>query len=452
MVKRLGSVLCAIGISFGAGCAKENTVDNGPLSTMSESEALAARTACTFSPGDQSGKTFAKGTPLGDDIPIDHIVVLMLENRSFDHLFQNLPAFGVTDAEVAPAGFSNPDEDGTPIPAFHLDEYCFNDTNHGWDGSHRQYGNGLNDGFVVSNRGGSFDPMGTRGVGFYTDADIPIFYALAKEYAIADRFFCSLLGPTFPNRSFFYGATSFGHTSNQLITDPVNNLLESLETAKVDWRVYYQDIPGMGVFLTTTANYISNRLLSYSSFRADAMAGKLPSVSFVDPTLGPTLESQRNDGHPPGNVQIMDGFVREVVEIVTSSPNWERTALFITFDEHGGSFDHVPPPAACAPDTNPPTDTEAYDGFSRLGFRVPLIVVSPYAKRHYVSHTTLEHTSLTRFIEARFGLPALTKRDANATLPLDLFDFKKRNTTAATLPAASLDPTKNATCIERFGE
>ena len=446
----LWMTLC--GLFVAAGCAKENTVDNGPLSTMTESEALTACQACTFAAGDKAGKTVAKGSKLGEDLPIDHIVVLMLENRAFDHLLQKLPEFGQPGAEVAPATYTNPDANGNPIAPHRLEEYCFSDTNHEWDGSHDEYNDGANDGFVLMNQKRAFDEVGSRAIGYYTEQDIPVFYTLAKEYALGDRYFCSLLGPTFPNRAFFYGATSFGNTGNALITDPVDNLPESMERNQVDWRVYYNDIPGMGVFIGSTANYVSTRLSAYSRFLTDAKAGKLPSVSFVDPVLGPGPRSQRNDGHPPGNIQLMDAFIKEVVQAVTESPNWSRTALFITFDEHGGTYDHVPPPVACAPDEYAPTDEMKFDGFARLGFRVPLIVVSPYAKRHFVSHKTLDHTSITRFIEARFGLPALTRRDANATLPYDLFDFGKKNTKPATLPAAVFDAAKNATCIERFGE
>lgn len=434
-----------------AGCDRGNTVDNGPLSTMTDSEALAARQACSFVAGDKAGKTLAKGSPLGDDIPIDHIVVLMFENRSFDHLFQKLPEFGQPDAEVAPSTYTNVGVDGNPVSPHHLDEYCFSDTNHEWDGSHEEYNDGKNDGFALANARSS-DPTGSRATGYYTDQDLPVFYTLARDYALSDRFFCSLLGPTFPNRAYFYAGTSFGNTGNELITEPVDNLLESLERAQVDWRVYYNDIPGMGVFITSAANYISTRLSAYSRFTMDAAAGKLPSVAFVDPPLGPNMGAQRSDGHPPGNIQLMDAFLREVVETITTSPNWKSTALFIFFDEHGGLYDHVPPPTACAPDEHPPNAPEKFDNFTRLGFRVPLVVVSPYAKRHFVSHVPLDHTSVTRFIEARFGLPAMTKRDANATLPYDLFDFAKRNTKPVTLPPAVLDATKSAACIAQFGE
>src|SRR5262249_52911695 len=155
----------------------------------------------------------------------------------------------------------------------------------------------------------------------------------------------------------------------------------------------------------------------------DAAAGTLPQVSYVDPAfiLG------EDDEHPPTNIQLGQAFIAKVLNAVMTSPAWKRTAVIVTYDEHGGYYDHVPPPPACPPDAIPPSlqpnDTQAR--FDRYGVRVPLVVVSPYARKHFVSHRVYDHTSILRFIETRFDLPALTARDANADPLLDLFDFKK---------------------------
>src|SRR6185312_15847585 len=189
-----------------------NGDNQGPRSTFTTDEAAAARSACQFGTGTMPGLSLAKDATIGTDMPIDTIVVLMLENRSFDHMLQNLPAFGQPDAEVAPAGATNPDADGTPRPTFHLDTYCFDDTSHGWNDVHTEWNHGAMDGFVVANNHNDNAPAdGKRAMGYYTEADLPYFYSLANTFALADHNFSSVVGPTFPNREYLYAATSFGH-------------------------------------------------------------------------------------------------------------------------------------------------------------------------------------------------------------------------------------------------
>jgi phospholipase C len=173
---------------------------------------------------------------------------------------------------------------------------------------------------------------------------------------------------------------------------------------------------------------------SMDDFYEDAKNGKLPHVAFVDPNLTGGA-SQSNDEHPPSNVQPGEDFVAHVTDAVMQGKDWNHTALFVTWDENGGIYDHVAPPPACAPDDEKPrfheTEDVAYskehpnDGFDRYGFRVPILVVSPWAKAHHVSHVTYDHTSILRFIETRFDLPALSSRDANAENMVDFFDFSR---------------------------
>ena len=194
----------------------------------------------------------------------------------------------------------------------------------------------------------------------------------------------------------------------------------------------------------------------FKQFLSDASSGQLPQVAFVDPNLD--SESQGGGGtdeHPPGDIQSGELFVSQVVQAVTASPQWSHIALFITHDENGGFYDHVPPPPACAPDSIAPilqngVTTDA--GFDALGIRVILIAVSPYAKKAYVGHTVYDHTSITRFIEAKFKVPALTARDANATPPMDLFDFTDPPAfaTPPTIPAPVIDPTQLSYCESTY--
>jgi phospholipase C len=403
-------------LALACACDPLSGVPVGPRSTMNEAEAATARRDCIFTAGTLPGISLAKDAPLGPQIPIDTIVIVMMENRSFDHMLGQLAG-----ADVAAANVSNPDSNGTPVARFHQSEYCFGDTSHSWRGAHTEWNGGKNDGFVIAN-----DPGGARAMGYYSDTDIPFFYALARSFAVADHYHCSLLGPTEPNRMYLYAATSFGRIENMPWFEQKPTIMELLESKKVTWKVYSETIFGLGIFAGSGAPFFNKHFFDYPTFLDDARAGKLPHVVFVDPDLA-------------------NEFVH--------SPQWRHTALFITFDEWGGLYDHVPPPAACAPDDLQPT-LRAGDppgGFDRLGFRVPLIAVSPYVKPGYVSHHTYDHTSILRFIEARFLLPALTRRDANADPMFDLFDFTRPALlTPPNLPAAAVNQQKLDDCAIRF--
>ena len=429
--------------------------NQGPRSSMTAEQAAAARQACMFGTGTLPGVSLAKDATIGTDIPIDTIVVLMLENRSFDHMLQNLPAFGQPDAEVAPADVTNPDADGTPRPTYHLQEYCFDDTSHGWTDVHTEWDGGKMDGFVVANNHNDSAPAdGKRAMGYYTEQDLPFFYSLANTFALADHNFSAILGPTFPNREYLYAATSFGHIGNDLFEDENPTIFQELVAAKVDWRIYYTDLPGAFIFLGTLTKYFDNTY-KVDQFFADAQAGMLGQLNFVDPKLGRGA-ALRDDFHPPGDIQEGEVFLSQVVQAMMQSPQWPHSALIVTFDEHGGIYDHMPPPPACAPDdiapmTNP--SDNAPGDFAQYGVRVPLIVVSPYAKPHFVSHTVYDHTSITRFIESRFKLAALTKRDANADPLTDLFDFKKAAfKTPPSLPTPTIDQQHLDDCTQRYPE
>ena len=429
--------------------------DLGPRSVFSESEAQSAREACTFKSGALPGTSLARDAPLGPQIPIDTIIVVMMENRSFDHLLGNLKNAGQPDADVAALDATNPDENGVPVSRYHDTDYCFTDTNHGWAGAHAQYDGGKNDGFVITNvraaSAGRPAIDGHRAMSYYTEADIPFTYALANTFAVADRYFCGLLGPTFPNREYLYAATSFGNADNQILNKPLPNLMELLESNAVPWHVYSQTIPGSGVFLDTYTHHLNDRYDKLPAFFDRARAGTLEHVVFLDPDLRNEIGGG-NDFHPPGDVQNGDAFFANIVNAAIASPQWPHMAIFLTFDEHGGLYDHVPPPSACPPDALAPIiPGEPNAAFDRYGFRVPAIVVSPYVKPHFVSHKTYSHTSVVRFIESRFILPAITARDANADPMFDVFDFSKPSLlTPPTLPAPVLDMAKLAECKRRF--
>jgi len=371
---------------------------------------------CPFEAGALPVDTLPEGAPHGDAIPIDHIVVLMQENRSFDHYFGRLRPRGKAAAEGPPEGASNPDPlGGAPIEPFRQKAACeVADVSHSWNGSHAQWNGGAMDGFTSTNAVGA-DPSGARAMGYYTKRELPYYHKLYRTFAIGDRYFASMLGPTYPNREYLLlGRDLF---------DATKTIFESLDEAGVSWTIYSEQIP-FAVLLPYVAARPEHGA-SAAQFDADAAAGTLPAVSFVDAAFFGDLTIQ-SDEHAPTNVQVGQAWVAGKVDALLRSPLWPRSALFLTYDEHGGFYDHVPPPPACIPDDIAPQlekgDVDAE--FDRYGFRVPVVVVSPFAKKKFVSHVVHDHTSILRFIETRFDLPALTRRDANADPMLEFFDFQ----------------------------
>jgi phospholipase C len=429
------------------------TVKTGGCTTKPVPQATGtatARATCGYRPGALASTTLDPGMPFGDQIPIDHIVLVMNENRSFDHYYSSLTVPGQTLDGASPTA-TNPDptRPGEVISRFHQSAFCFDDPSHSWDNTHIEYDNGKLDGFTTANAEPG-DPSGERAMGYYDESDLPFYYALARTFTISDRHFCSVLGPTWPNRLFFFAGTSFGETANffpptyQPNGQLYPNIFLELNNAKVSWKVYTEDLPTPAIFVNTWGNNIE-KFTTIDQFLADAKAGQLPSVSVIEGA--DSWGGDSRDEHPPADMQAGQNLWATVISALMSSPNWRSSALFLTYDEEGGLYDHVVPPAACAPDSLiDPMDNESNVSFTQYGFRVPFLAVSPYVKRGYVSHVVTDHTSILRFVETRFNLPAMTIRDANATPPFDMFDFDHPDYSVPDLPDAAVDPTQLATC------
>jgi phospholipase C len=386
-------------------------------------------------------------------IPIDHVVVLMQENRSYFNYLAMLHDQGQPDAAALPADASNPNPTNPSAPAikpFHDTSYCESaDLDHSWTGAHAEYDGGKMDGFTARNVDAT-DPTGKRAMGYYDQTDLPYYYKLFNTYATSDSYFSSLLGPTYPNRFYLLAGTSFGHIQNDLsgtdtFTQP--SVFNLLDAAHVTWKVYFTEISFALLFKYVRDN-AAGHLFPISQYFADAAAGNLPQVSYVDPGFFGTRNTE-SDEHPSANIQTGEKFSSQVVGALTSSPNWSRSALFLTYDEDGGFYDNVPPPPAPIPDGIAPMlqsgDTPA--AFDRYGFRVPVVVVSPYSKAHSVSHVVNDHTSILKFIETRFGLPSLTNRDAQANPMLEFFDFSSPAfATPPAMPDAPIDAAHAQEC------
>jgi phospholipase C len=395
--------------------------------TKSDSELATDRAACQFETGAWPAETIGKEYPLGDDIPIKHVIVITQENRSFDQYLGRLVAQGYYqpgEVDVPPDNWSLPDGNGGTVGP-HLDtDFCFG-VNHGWDDMHQDWNNGANDQFVINN-----NPGGARSISYEDDSIIPFYYALASTFAVGDRYFASVMTSTWPNRMFQMAATSFGIGDNSLYAqvgdDYTPTVFLRLQQAGHTWKDY-TDGPHQVMFFIPfgTDGYTQQH---YGDVRCDLFADitndTLPDVSFV---MGDEVNGESTDEGPSALPGIGGQLVEKLIRALWASPAWKDTVVFINYDENGGTADHVPPADACAPDAFAPHDKVNHPlagDFTKTGFRVPFIVVSPYTKAHYVSHTVMDHTSVTRFIEAKFWLPALTGRDANAAVPMDMFDFE----------------------------
>ena len=393
--------------------------------------------AATLGPGALAAATAApkpghkpKTPPLIDpsQCPIDTIVVVMMENRSFDHYLGTLP--GVDGLRP---GMFNPDADGNPVPIFDLgrDVIADPDPDHSWNGGRRQMNGGAMDGFVVTT--GSHEPMG-----YYTSATIPWMQAFASAYATCDRWFCSHLGNTWPNRHYVHAAQDFGMTSNSTDTPAgVTTIYDLLDAAGVSWKYYFIDLPFLATYPDRFPQWLAEgRIGTFADYLADALAGRLPNVAIVDPAFFV------NDDHPPADIQLGQRFLADAHDALALGPHWPTSALFVTYDEWGGFFDHVVPPKFA--DLRPSADLQ--QDHSQAGFRVPTVIAGPWVRRNAVVHAEMEHTSITRFIEWRFGLDAMTPRDASAVNPAAVaFDFTAPRLDRPALPMPAFDPVATAT-------
>ncbi len=388
---------------------------------------LPMREACTFVAGAKADATLGLSDDARRALPIRHVIVVMKENRSFDHLFGGLKALQ-PDADVADATFVNPDANNVMVAPYHLGNTCVGfDPDHQWDAMHAQVDGGKMDGFVksaASSTGGD----GHFVMGHYEPTDLPFYYFLASTFAIADRYFPAVRSGTFPNRDYLLLGTSDKVQSTQYTVYPdptLPSIFDELDAAHVTWKVYGDDHP-LEETLDDPAHDWSKLHAWYpvQQLLDDLTNNTMPQVAFVDGT------ENVQDEHPTADLQVGEAWTKKIYDAARTSPTWSSTAIFLTYDEAGGFADHVPPSnMACLAR---PADA----AFFERGSRVPLIAISPWARRHYVSHVEKEHTSITRFIEALFALPALTARDANADALLDMFDFDCPPTEVPAAPAA----------------
>ena len=341
-------------------------------------------------------------TPRGNagEAGYDHIVVVMMENRSYDHFLGWLPG-----GDGRQAGLEFADRHGVTHATHRLTDYAacdMSDPGHGYDDGRVQFNGGRNDGFLVK-------APDTFPIGYFEQEQLLFWGEAAPAWTICDNYFAATMGPTFPNR-FFHPGGGTARPTNPAEAATLPPIWDRLSDAGLEGRYYFSDAP-FSALLGLRHLFITR---TFDQFKQDAAAGRLPNVSFVDPRfILPTPFGTSGDYHPVSDIRAGCEFLHEVYEAVTTSPNWERTVLVVNFDEWGGFYDHVPPTEG--PDADPTT--------ALRGFRVPCLVASPLARRGHVAHDLYDHASVLRMIEWSWDLPPLAPRDAAANNLADVLDL-----------------------------
>jgi phospholipase C len=336
---------------------------------------------------------------------IDHIVVSMLENRSFDHLLG-----WMTEANGRQSGLVYTDRSGAAFETYPLApdfQGCgFHDPDHSWFGGRVEYNNGACDGWL---RAGTND---IYSIGYYRQEDLPFWGHAARDWTVCSRYFSALMGPTYPNKIYAHaGVTDRLENTTELCTLPT--IWDRLADAGREGRYYFSDAP----FLALWGTKYESILRPYSQFLADCASGDLPDVAFVDP---PALGSEagiNSDDHPFGDIRAGEYWLYQTYRAVTTSPAWDRACFIANFDEWGGFFDHAQPLFV----------NDVHPALELRGFRVPNLIVSPQARRGYVSSEIYDHTSILKMIEWRFDLEPLSQRDAGANNIAEVLNFKENS-------------------------
>ena len=370
--------------------------------------------------------------PSPSNLPLDTFVVLMMENRSFDHYFGWHP-----DADAKNEGLSYPTPEGTQAPTHRLTpdfQGCGHpDPDHGWTGGRFQWNGGRNDRFVFGNEAG--DGSDEFAIGYYLKEDLGFIPHVADAYTLYDRWFCSIMASTYPNRHYQLCAQNGGQKSN--VFPP-----QSQQTTGFTWETIFDRAQANGV---SFGYYVSDlpfpalygqrgiaTVRPIEQYYSDAAAGRLPQITFVDPPFrdGGGGDGLSADEHPHGDVRLGQALMSDIAHAFIESPQYRRGVMFIDYDEWGGFFDHVPP--RFVPDDRRSSDLA--EDWGMTGFRVPGTAISPFTRGGRVSHMTVTHESILKLISYRFGFGFLNKRHRYASNIGRSFDFRRPDFDPPKLP------------------
>ena len=400
--------------------------------------------------------------PAGSLNDVNHIIYMLQENRGFDEYFGQLNNYRIAqglnpDVNVTPANAQQLSYDKTTFfTPFHMHSMCVEDLSSYWNESHNARNHtdptsasAAMDGFANAAGGNSrnstpgYDINGQRVMGYYDDTDLPYYYSMATQFAISDAWFSPVMTNTPANRLYAMAGTSHGIVNKPLTQINIPTIFDELDAKGITWKNYVPDFPN-GSSLKAFPIYakaLNTKIVPMSDYFTDLQNNALPQVVFID------RDSKNGLDEHPGGVQIQKGaaWVKKIVDALMNSSAWQDSIFFLSYDEGGGFYDHVPPAPAVSPDGIPPvlgtndtctaTTGPACD-FVFTGFRLPNIVISPFSKVGYVDHTTIDTTAILRLIEIRFGVKALTARDAaQPDISTLFFDFtNKPNLTPPTPP------------------
>jgi phospholipase C len=363
--------------------------------------------------------------PSPKNLPIDTFVVLMMENRSFDHYFGWHPK-----ADARNAGLSYPDASGNFVPTHHLTpdfQGCaFNDPDHSWYGGRYQYDGGKLDGFVQGNSAKTGSD--SYAAGYYLKEDLGFIPYAADAFQLYDHFHCSIMASTYPNRHYMWSAQSGGQKDNQTTANSWETIFDRAISKGVTAKYFNSDLPVSALY--------GERGLSWTepvaNYYERAASGTLANINYVDPAFkdGGGGDGISGDEHPHGDVRIGQAFMSDVVHAFIDSPQFKRGALFIVYDEWGGFFDHVKP--HFVPDDR--SSKQLYENFGMTGFRIPAVVVSPFVKRGRVNHSFETFESILKLLSYRFSLGYLNKRHRYATNIGRTFEWEKPDFSRPSIP------------------
>jgi phospholipase C len=416
---------------------------------------------------------------------LNHIIYMVQENRAFDNYFGVLAQYrvnhqppiqgaqlsDVNDLHTLPSGYTIMNPQGQSFGPFHARTECIENLSPSWDETHYDMDLVGNDWMNLSpssqylmdrfldttlsgGTGDQYDPTHTRPLGYYDQTDLPFYYELATQFTTSDTWYSPIPANTVPNRMYLFAGTSYGHGYPPLDpNDPAwarPTFFRALTAAGITWRYYYQD---NSVFLANWADWndpqiqgnVRNIQEYYNILASPSADTDLPQVIFIERASSTGL-----DEHPDNNVQTGAADVQNIINALFNSAAWPDSAFILTYDEGGGLFDHVGPILVPEPDDIQPTDLQGHTQglFNVTGFRVPVVVISPWSKPHTVSHLQTDYTAILKLVETRWPqvLP-LSARDAGAGDMTDpnngFFDFTSPQ--MLTVPQLPVQPT-NGTC------